>query len=397
MVHNFYGSSGPSGENNAVEAELALLRGAGHAVELFARHSDELRAAGLTGAVRGGLSVPWNPVAAAQVRRAVAQFKPDVLHVHNTFPSISPAALRGIGAHVARVCTLHNYRLFCAQGLFTRDGAICTVCLDRKSVLPGIVHACYRNSRMATLPLALGIRLHAWLRTWQREVDAYVVLTEHQRRLFERGGLPRDRLHVKPNFVAAEAAPRPWPLRARQVVYAGRIAEEKGVDVLVRAWLRWGREAPVLRIVGDGPIMESLARLVAAADAGNIQFLGARSRAETLDEIGNSSLLIVPSIGMEGLPMVIPEAFARGTPVAAADAGPLPSIIDPGTTGLVFKAGDSQALLDAVAHAWRDPERLAAMGETALQTYRARYSPEINLRRLLQIYALAIDHRRSCA
>jgi len=236
--------------------------------------------------------------------------------------------------------------------------------------------------------------LHTWLRTWQREVDAFVVLTEHQRRLFERGGLPNDRIHVKPNFYAQEGTVQPWQGRGVHAIYAGRIAQEKGVDVLVRAWLDWGPAAPHLRILGDGPLREPLARTVAQAASRNIEFLGARPRSETLGEIGRASLLLLPSVGMEGLPMVIPEAFALGTPVAASDAGPLPSLIDAGNNGVLFKAGDHQSLRFAVASAWNERGRLELMGEAALQTYLDQYTPARNLTRLMQIYELAKEGRR---
>ena len=155
LVHNFYGSAAPSGENQVFEAEKVLLQSRGHEVAEFTRHSDEIRGPGVWGSIKGAAATRWNPWAAQAIRRAVARFLPDVVHVHNTFPLISPSifhALAGMG--VARVLTLHNYRLFCPAAIPMRAGQVCTDCLDRRSVLPALQHGCYRNSRLATVPLA---------------------------------------------------------------------------------------------------------------------------------------------------------------------------------------------------------------------------------------------------
>ena len=155
LVHNFYGSAAPSGENQVFEAEKALLQSRGHEGAEFARHSDEIRGQGVWGTVRGAAATPWNLRSAQAIRQAVARFLPDVVHVHNTFPLISPSIFHALaGKGVARVLTLHNYRLFCPAAIPMRAGKVCTDCLDQRSVLPAFQHGCYRDSRLATLPLA---------------------------------------------------------------------------------------------------------------------------------------------------------------------------------------------------------------------------------------------------
>ena len=191
MAHNHYGSEAPSGENAVFEAERRLLQDRGHDVLSFERRSDEIRARGLRGLVTGALSTPWNPFAARRLRALLERERPDVLHVHNPFPLLSPAIFHAArGLPVATVWTLHNYRPFCAAATLMRDGAPCTECIDRRSPLPGVIHGCYRGSRAATLPLAAMIDLLGRTGTLAREVDAFVVLTDFQREMVIRAGLP---------------------------------------------------------------------------------------------------------------------------------------------------------------------------------------------------------------
>jgi glycosyltransferase involved in cell wall biosynthesis len=185
---------------------------------------------------------PWS---ARAIRQAVARFLPDVVHVHNTFPLISPSIFHALaGTGVARVLTLHNYRLFCPAAIPMRAGQVCTDCLDRRSVLPALQHGCYRNSRLATVPLALNVALHRAAGTWAHQVDAFIALTEFQRQRVVDAGLPASRVFVKPNFYPGNPAVVPWGQRQPYVVFAGRLTAEKGVATLIRAWQLWGPRRP---------------------------------------------------------------------------------------------------------------------------------------------------------
>lgn len=388
LVHNFYGSATPSGENQVVEAEQAMLRARGHTVSLFSRHSDQIRAQGALGAAKGALATPWNPLAARALQQACADFGPDVVHVHNTFPLISPAVFSAVGRRAARVLTLHNYRLFCPAAIPMRAGQVCTDCLDRRSALPAVVHGCYRQSRLATLPLALGVALHRALGTWTRQVDAFICLSAFQRELMVKAGLPRERVHVKPNFYPGMPAVLPWAQRAPYVVFAGRLTPEKGVENLLRAWQQWGDAAPELRIVGDGPLR---AALVQRAQGLPVRFMGQLDAQAAQQQIAHGRLLVLPSECFEGFPMVVREAFAFGTPCAVSDLGPLPSIVDHGRSGLVFAPANPRALLAQVRAAWEAPGQLAQLGQGARQAFEQHYTETANHATLMNIYQQAIE------
>ncbi|MDP2240435.1 MAG: glycosyltransferase family 4 protein [Burkholderiales bacterium] len=389
LAHNYYGSSAPSGENQVFDAEKTLLRERGHDVAEFTRHSDKIRAKGLVGAVQGALATPWNPWMVRAARRIVDSFQPDIVHVHNTFPLISPAIFYAIGSSAARVLTLHNYRLFCPAAIPMRAGQVCTECLDSRSVLPAVRHGCYRGSRLATLPLAAKVALHRHLNTWSKQVDAFVALTEFQRERMIVAGLPADLVHVKPNFYPGDPAIVPWAARRPSVIFAGRLTAEKGVLALVRAWLMWGASAPELRIVGDGGLRRELERLAAMAPEVPIRFLGQLAGAAARDEIARARLLVLPSECFEGFPMVVREAFAFGTPVAVSNIGPLPSIVQQGENGVVFAPDDPQSLLAAVRAAWGSTGKLECLAAGARRSFEALYTEEANYRMLMAIYEQA--------
>ena len=213
LVHNFYGSAAPSGENEVFEAEKALLQARGHEVETFTRHSDEIRNKGLPGTVQAALATPWNPFMSRALKQLVERVMPDVVHAHNTFPLLSPGIFHAIGKRAARVLTLHNYRLFCPAAIPLRNGRVCTDCLTACSSLPALWHGCYRGSRLATAPLAFSVALHRMLGTWAHQVDAFITLSDFQRELMVNVGLPADKTHVKPNFYSGSPAVIPWQER----------------------------------------------------------------------------------------------------------------------------------------------------------------------------------------
>jgi glycosyltransferase involved in cell wall biosynthesis len=391
FAHNYYGSSAPSGENRAFDAERAMMARRGHEVESFTRHSDEIRGQGAWGKVKGALSTPWNLWTPRAVGAAVARFRPNVVHVHNTFPLISPAIFSAIGSQSARVLTLHNYRLYCAAATPLRAGEICTECLDRGAAWPAVRHACYRESRFATLPLAINIDLHRTLRTWERHVDAFIVLSDFQRALMVNAGLPADKVRVKPNFYFGNASVLDWRERKPYIMFAGRLTAEKGLATLIHAWRKWGAAAPELRVAGDGALRSSLEALAAGLP---VRFLGQLDAAEAQEQIASAKLLVLPSECFEGFPMVLAEAFALGTPVAASDIGPLPAIVEDGVSGLVFAPRNPDAMLEKLRKGWDTPGLLEQLAKGARAAFEQEYAEAVNYDVLISIYRQAIDARQ---
>ena len=392
IAHNFYASKAPSGENLVFEAERQLLRKNGHHLESFTRHSDEIRSKGAIGVIQGALATPWNPWMARALGLRVEKYRANVVHVHNTFPLLSPAVFHAIGKRAARVLTLHNYRVFCPAAIPMRGGKVCTDCLDKRSAMPAMVHGCYRGSRAATLPLAFSVELHRALGTWTKQVDAFICLSEFQRELMIKAGLPREKVHVKPNFYPGKPAVAVWAERKPYVVFAGRLTAEKGVVNLLRAWQAWGPAAPELRLVGDGELRAELERM---AEGLHVRFMGQLQAERAQAEIANARLQILPSEWFEGFPMVVREAFAFGTPSAVSNIGPLPSIVEHGKSGIVFEPANSLSLLQEVRTAWDTPGLLERLGQGARAEFESKYTEEANYATLMEIYRKAIEVSRN--
>ena len=389
LAHNYYGSSAPSGENNVFKTERDLLRLSGHEVAEFTRHSDDIRVKGALGAVQGALSTPWNPWAASALRRAVETFKPDVVHVHNTFPLLSPAIFHAIRKKATKVLTLHNYRLFCPAAIPMRAGGVCTECMDTRSVWPSLRYGCYRDSRLATLPLAFSVALHRYLGTWTGHVDAFIALTKFQRETMVEAGLPAGLVHVKPNFLNSNPHPVPWKDRGNYAVYVGRLSEEKGVRTLFSAW-RNIRGLP-LKILGDGPLrgeLESKGREYGF----DVEFMGSLNRIEVFSVVNNARILVMPSEWYETFGMVVIEAYACGTPVVASRIGSLAEIVLDGETGLHFKPGDPVDLAQRVNYLAERPELAHRMGQRAREIFLEKYTAEKNLELLMEIYNRAREN-----
>ncbi|MDH3274513.1 MAG: glycosyltransferase family 4 protein [Gammaproteobacteria bacterium] len=394
MVHNYYGSLAPSGENRVFEAERALLQQRGHEVSEYVRHNDTIRAKGIRGLVQGAFATPWNPWAAAHMRHAVEAFRPEVVHVHNTFPLLSPAIFFAIGNKAAKVLTLHNYRLFCAAAIPMRNGHVCTECLDRHSAWPALRYGCYRGNRLASIPLALSIELHRKLGTWMHRVDAFITLTDFQRDKMIAAGLPANRVYVKPNFFSGYPVPVEWQERGNYAVYAGRLSAEKGVEMLIQAWLSWGSQAPELRVLGNGPLRNVLEKMVMDSPTAKVRFMGQVSRQVAHQQIANAKLMVMPSLCFEGFPMAICEAFAFGTPLAVSNIGPFPSVVRHGVSGIIFSPGDVHALVRAMQTIWNSPTALEDLSAGARVAFEHHYNEVANYQMLTEIYSKAMAAKR---
>jgi glycosyltransferase involved in cell wall biosynthesis len=241
---------------------------------------------------RTALKTVLNQAAYARVREVLARFRPAIMHCTNTFPLLSPAvyyAARAAGVPVVQ--SLHNYRLICPGAVLFRNGRVCEECMGRRLAWPCVLHGCYRGSCAATAVVAGMLAVHRLAGTWSRVVDRYIALTEFSRQKFIEGGLPGEKITVKPNFVDPD--PGQAAGQGGYAVFVGRLADGKGVDCLLAAW-KAAPGLPPLKIVGDGPLAPHVQQ--AAADDPRIQWLGWRPLAEVMATIGRAEALVMPSM-----------------------------------------------------------------------------------------------------
>ena len=382
IVHNYYGTTAPSGENIVVQKEKSLLIEHGHEVHLYSKKSDTVRGKGLLTHILVALSIPFNIRSFFEFKKIVNDICPDVVHVHNTFPLISPSIFLAL-KKIPTVMTLHNYRLFCSKALPYRDGNVCTKCIDKKSVIPALIHRCYRNSFFATIPLAAKIVLGRFFRFWLSNVNKFIALTEFQKLQIIKAGIPDKQVIVKPNFYSDNGSYLPFDLRVNNVIFIGRIKDEKGIGDLIQAWILWGKDAPELLIIGDGPDLNKLKEMCLGNE--KIKFLGRLQPEQIIFHLNQSKLLILPSVWFEGFPMTLIEAFACGVPVAVSNIGSLPLIVH-SAEGVLFEPHNSRSLLKEVREIWSDANQLEKMSKQSYKTFKSYYSKDQGYQNLIEIY-----------
>lgn len=378
LAHNRYVHRG--GEDAVFDQESALLRAHGHDVVEYLRDNRDLPQ---SSDARLALDTVWASRSHGEARRVMRQLRPDILHVHNTLPQISPAIYYAAAdCNVPVVQTLHNYRLLCANGMLMRDGGVCEDCVGRSVGMPAIVHRCYRGSRLASISVVSTIAFHRAIGTWNRKVARYIALCEFARDKMLQAGLPPDRVVVKPNFSRDRHVGVDLDGPRAGALYLGRLSVEKGVDVLIDAWR--GLDVPI-NVIGTGTLEERMR----SAAASRVTMHGFLSDEEVTAAMRRASFLVMPSIVYEGFPMVVAETFSAGTPIIASRIGALAELVQDGLTGLHFNPGDPADLAAKVRWAYEHPAEMAEMGSNARRRYESSYTPEANYTRLIEIYEQA--------
>lgn len=384
FVHSFYGSGNPSGENRAAMVQLEALRSAGHEVHLVAAHTDDLSRAPLY-PLRAAITVATghgrSPLA------VLRQLRPDIVHVHNLFPNFGRSWLRRWDGAV--VGTLHNFRALCASATLYRRGATCTRCLDGDR-WAALRYGCYRGSRAATAPLAWAGRKKASTDPLLSRADKLVVLSDLSRKMYQRAGIPEQRLALVPNFVSELNVPA-GAHRSDTVhtgepesrwVYVGRISQEKG---LLELLLRWPVEEP-LDVVGDGPLLQECRRVAPPT----VRFLGSLPHDELRCHLPSYRGLIFPSRCLEGAPLVYLEALAAQLPVLAFTTSTVGQLVREQGTGMTIRW--DEPLQGALTQASR---RFPGMRPRCRTVFEERYTERAWTAGMEAVYSAALAHRLS--
>jgi glycosyltransferase involved in cell wall biosynthesis len=385
IVHDFYQQ--PGGEDAVVREEAELLKRHGQDVSLFTTHNDEID--GFWPKLRTALTVAYNPQARRKLTARLKVDRPDIVHVHNFFPLLSPSifyACRDLD--IPCVFTLHNFRILCPT---------CFLYFDAKIRERSLHHPCwwtiprrvYRNSYFGTLAVAVMVELHKRIGTWTRSVDRFIALTPYAKSKFVEGGLPADRIVIKANAIE-EPIGSEATLPRHGALYVGRLSEEKGLRTLLEAWKNI--DYP-LKVVGAGPMK----KLIEATAEGDVKCVGYLSRDDVQVEMRKASFLILPSLWYEMFGVVAVEAFACGLPVISSSLASLEEINLNGVTGLSFRTGDVDDLAEKVRWATLHPTEMEQYGRNGHKRYEELYSPDRNYRALMKIYQDAMSSRKAVA
>lgn len=387
FIHNYYQLRG--GEDQVVERELEMLKSRGIHAESYCVHNDTITH-NIVNKAKVALNATWSIAEYKKVRKKIMDMRPDVVHVHNFFPIVSPSvyyACERLGVPVVQ--TLHNYRLICPAATFMREGKVCEKCLDG-SIINSVRYGCYRGSAFNTIPLAAMIKVNNLLGTWSNKITKYIALTDFSKNKFIESGIPNNKICVKPNFIKSPPSISRVSPHGDYILYVGRISLEKGIDYLLEAWIKMQQKKNFkILIIGDGPDKERLQGIYKSED---IMFLGKMPSQQVLEYMSSAKFLVVPSIWYEGFPLTIVESYSVGTPVLCSKIGSLEEVVIPEQTGLHFNPGDIHDITKTISKALDiDQISYEVMRSNTLLNFERKYTEEINYKHLMEIYNQVIE------
>jgi glycosyltransferase involved in cell wall biosynthesis len=369
IVHNRYRSENPSGENRVVESDIEQLRADGVEVYPYIRDSDEID--NWTAVGKAGLAVRpiVSPVDAIAFRQMLRRIRPDIVHLHNPLPIISPWIVRTAKAErIPVVQTVHNYRHVCVNGIHFREGQLCTECVGKTFPWPAVQHGCYQGSRARSLPMAAAVVAHRG--TWDlvdRFLPVGTAVADHLRAL----GIPDNRIEVRPNPVDDPGEPAPL---GEGVLFVGRLSEEKGVRLLLEAWDRSGlSNTTSLTLAGDGEIRHLVED--AARRNPSVRYSGLLNQRELAEAYRASALVVVPSIWNETDGIAAVSGWAHGRPVLATKLVGAAASASADAVWLVD--GTVDALADGLECALGSRSELERRGRAARAHYQLERDPSL--------------------
>jgi glycosyltransferase involved in cell wall biosynthesis len=388
LCHNFYRKFG--GEDSAVIALKQILESKGFSVVFYSRDNKETSRYSLAQKLFLFPNTFFSLRTYRDIKKIATEFKPDVAHIHNTFPLISPSIYSALKrAKIPIVQTIHNFRFLCPNGQFYSKGEICERCKNG-NYISAIVRKCYRSSYILSFLYAASIWLHRILGTFSKKVDKALCLSDFTAsKLTERLFCPGKTVVIS-NFLNADFTSDCH--REKYAVFIGRLSKEKGLLTLIRAFE--GIKEFNLKIMGDGPMAEQLKEYVRRNKISNVELLGFIDGGKRFEILKKAMFSIIPSEWYENQPMAVLEAFAFGVPVIASKIGSLEEIVEDGKNGLLFQMGNSNDLRDKIKHFIDNTGKRMICSEYARYCAETKYSAETNCSKLLKIYKEVIEKNK---
>jgi len=383
LAHCFYRSSAPSGEDAVYLIEKELLKSKGIDVISLEKYNDNIDFSTFTNKIKVAINTTWSQSSYKEVDRLLKKYKPDIAHFHNTFPQLSPSVYQACYDNgVPVVQTLHNYRTVCPGAMLLRDGNSCELCLNNSFVpYNSLKYRCYRDSFAATVPLATMIAFNRFKGSFNTCVNRYIALTDFAKDRFIRGGLPANKIVIKPNFLSIDT--NKFYKKENYVVFVGRLSEEKGIQTLLQAWHKI--VGVKLIILGDGHLREKLEKM--SIEQGiNVEFLGFCSHDEVIEIVRKALIQVIPSECYEGFPMSVLEAFACSTPVVASRLGSLQEIVIDNYSGMLFEPKSVGDLSEKVNALLVNDEKRIELSLNAKKIFDQKYTDNVNFDVLMRIY-----------
>jgi glycosyltransferase involved in cell wall biosynthesis len=374
IAHSFYRLAG--GEDRYVEQQAELL-GRRHTVELFARDNKDL-----SGDMSTAVRMTYSSSEATRVQRAIARFEPDIVHLHNAYPSLGPAVhLAADRCKVPLVMTVHNFRLRCPNGYAFTEGRPCRRC-EKGNYLNAVAHRCF-PSRSQAASYATSLWIHRFLLRLDTKVRLFITPSDFVHRRLVEWGISPQRVQTVRNYTTLQpGTSEPGEFG----MYLGRLSSEKGLDVLLHALELAGD--PPFRVVGDGPLRPALEDFARDLGLRRVEFTGPVPPDNVAPLVRRARFLALPSLWDENAPLAALEAMAAGRPLLVTQTGGLPELVENGE-GVTCRAGDTEGLGDNIRTLMADDGLCREIGERALRRARADFTPDVHLSRLENAYSTA--------
>lgn len=395
IIHNKYLQHG--GEDTVFNEEFNMLSKNGHSVRKLEVSNESINISSIFSKMIFFCKVLWNKQSNKIIEHEIREYQPDIVHVHNTFPLLSPSIywkIKKMGIPIIQ--TVHNFRIGCSNGLLLRNNKPCELCING-SKINAVKNKCYKDSYLMTTNVVMMQKLHSIIGTFKRKIDRYIVLTKFTEEFLLKMNIDKNKISIKPNFVSETqfhnvAAPFSNDFnkyKSNSFVFVGRISSEKGIEFLLKNFSEINQKNINLIIIGDGPLKSNLENRFKADT--RIQWLGKLEKKEILDIVSNCVALILPSNFYETFGMTIIEAFSVGTPVIATNHGSLPYVVENHNDGLLFEFSNGKDLKEKIILLSENKQLRKNLSKNAINNFKKKYSEEVNYMELLKIYEQTIN------
>lgn len=377
QVHNIY--QGKTGEEAVLNEEKKVLEENGHKVVQYIKDNSSLKRSSLTDKLKVFADLTSSHQIGKEFAELIDKERPDVCHVHNTFPLVTPVVYQvAQSKNVPVVQTLHNYKMVCTNSLLFRDGEVCELCLN-ESLYKSVKYRCYRGSYIATAAQAHVIQYHRKIGTWDNAIDKYICLTDFQRDKLISGGMNSEKMLVKHNFLSEAGTNLQL---GSFFLFVGRLNDSKGLQDLLYLFRQNKSSKFVLIGKSENPEVFS--------EFGNVDYLGEQERNVVLEHMRKCRAVLFPSKYYEGMPMVILEAFSHKKLVIARNTGAMSSMIKHEFNG--FKFDDRTTFLNLVELVDQNETLSQQLGENAFRDYEEKYSKEVGYKNLINAYSAVLKN-----
>lgn len=404
FLNKFYYLKG--GSERIFFEEMALLEKRGHKVIPYSRRNPnnipteydhffapEFRVdKGLSyQSLKSVIDIIYSNSTRKHLKKLLSKEHPHIAHAHNIYGILSTSVLDELFANgIPAVLSLHDYKIICPNYQFLNNARICEDCKTHR-YYKAIQNKCVHGNLSYSIIYALENYFNFFKKKYKNKILKYIAVSKFIKNKFVEYGFPEKQIVVIPNFINTDKY-IPTYENKNYFLYFGRLSKEKGIQTLIDAFKLLRRLDFKLKIVGEGPLLDDLKKMVVGENTGNIELTGFLTGKQLEDAIKQCTCVITPSEWYENCPMSILESFAYGKPVIGADIGGIPELIEDGANGKIFRSGDSNDLALKMYFMANLPEKaIIELGRNSRRKVEEQYNQDLHYNALTSLYKSVIN------